>query len=295
MLGSCGHYLLIIFALVIGFSLIFENNEANAFDFPAVKVKSMPSESDFKSTSRDELLGDYEHAVLTRENGEHIDVYFLYTSDTATKPVIIFYFEDSTDEKVEKYSDFNSDYLFLYLKTDVVGSDEKFLYAQRDAPTGCIVPIEYHQDFIVGKYSGCLGGTTATKTTENGWAVYIKFFDKISPPTNENPFYIKWAYEDFEEVDDEGDEKTTTYLWPLDFRLYGTISPHVEQEHKLSVNSGTISVNEFVYKPSDILTQGLVANEFPCADDTISLSSDQEYFSNKDTANEDSEKDRTSD
>ena len=101
MLGSWGNVLLFVFVSVIGFSLIFEYNQAEAIDYnplPAVKVKSVPSEFDFQSMSKEELLGNYDHAVLTRENGNHIDVYFLYSSGVKTKPIIIFYFEDKTDE-----------------------------------------------------------------------------------------------------------------------------------------------------------------------------------------------------
>jgi len=293
-----GHILAILFLSLSVITLASIIPSAEAIDYnpmPAVQVKSVPTESDFQSMSRDELLGNYDHAVLTRENGNHTEAYFLYTSGTQTKPVIIFYFEDKTDVELQDIYDddynlvysalFNSDYLLLYIKTKATGEDERLVFAERHKKSGCIIPIEYSNNFLTGKYSECLGGATKTKKTEEGWAVYIRFFDVVSLPTTENPYYVKWHYRDFEEVDKDGYLKEVSYFnWPTNLRGYGTIFPIEDKLKDTSVNSGKISVNEFIYKPSVILTQGLVANEFPCADDTITLSSDQENFSNKDTA-----------
>jgi len=94
-----------------------------------------------------------------------------------------------------------------------------------------------------------------------------------------------WQYGDIEEADEDGNlEEASYFFWPENLPGHGTVFPIEEDLTDISVNSGIISVNEFVYKPSDVLTQGLVANEFPCADDTISISSDQEYYDKKDTA-----------
>jgi len=292
------HILVILFLGLSVITLVSILPSAEAIDYhpiPAVKVKSVPTESDFQSMSKNELLGNYDHAVLTKENGNHTEAYFLYTSGSQIKPVIIFYFEDKTDVELQDIYDddynlvysalFNSDYLYLYFKTKITGEDERFVYAERHAQSGCIIPIEYSNDFLTGKYSGCLGGVTKTKKTEDGWAVYVRFFDVLSPPTTENPYYVKWHYRDFEEVDKDGYLKEVSYFnWPTNLRGHGTVFPIEDKLKDTSVNSGKISVNEFVYKPSDILTQGLIANEFPCADDTITLSSDQEYFSKKDVA-----------
>ena len=160
--------------------------------------------------------------------------------------------------------------------TKTTGEDERFVFAERHAKSGCIVPIERLDDFLIGKYSGCLGGATKTKKTDDGWAVYVKFFDEVPPPTIDNPYYVMLEYGDIEEADEDGNlEEISYFFWPKNLPGHGTVFPIEEEFTDISVNSGIISVNEFVYKPSDILTQGLVANEFPCADDTISLSSNQ--------------------
>ena len=135
-MGRRGYSLHLVFLLtiVIGFSLVYQNNIAEGFNYnpiPAVKVKSVPTIQDFETKDRTELLGNLEHAVIIRENGEAVDIYLLYTSGSSTKPVIIFYFEDSTDEKLKNYYPFNSDYLSLYFTTMESAEDERFIFSER--------------------------------------------------------------------------------------------------------------------------------------------------------------------
>ena len=280
-----GLYAAILVSLILIFSLVIP---VNAFDFnplPAANVKTMPTENDFLTKTRTELLLDYDHAVFSRENGESIYFYLLYTDERQTKPVIIFYFEDSTDDALEYYFPFNSDYLFLYFSTES-GEDQRFAFAERIEQNGCIVPMEHHDDFLNGVYSGCEGGASKSKVTSDGWATYIKFFDEIPPPTNENPYYIKWFYGDIEEVIDNEPTEISSHAFPTALMTQATVFPTIdEQTDKVLVNKGKISHTEFLFKPWDLLTNGLEPNEFPCADNTIFLTPDQENYSKNDVAN----------
>ena len=281
-----GLYAAIIASLILIFSLAIP---ASAFDFnplPAANVKTIPTENDFLTKTRTELLSDYDHAVLTRENGESIYFYLLYTDERNTKPVMIFYFEDSTIVSLENYyTDFNSDFLFLYFST-TSGTDERFAFAESNEETGCIVPMEHHDDFLSGTYSGCEGGASLTKPIQDGWAAYVKFFDEISPPSNENPYHIKWAYWDLEEEKDNVPTKESFSFWPKNLMTYATVFPTIdEQTDTVLVNNGKVSHTEFLFKPWELLTNGLEPNEFPCADNTIAVTADQENYSKKDVAN----------
>jgi len=146
--------------------------------------------------------------------------------------------------------------------------------------------MEHHDDFLNGVYSGCEGGASKAKVTSDGWATYIKFFDEIPPPTNENPYYIKWFYGDIEEVIDNEPTEISSHAFPTALMTQATVFPTIdEQTDKVLVNKGKISHTEFLFKPWDLLTNGLEPNEFPCADNTIFLTPDQENYSKNDVAN----------
>jgi len=66
-----------VVSVVLITTIIFASSfvTAYAFDFnplPAANVKTMPTENDFLTKTRTELLLDYDHAVFSRENGESI-------------------------------------------------------------------------------------------------------------------------------------------------------------------------------------------------------------------------------
>jgi len=284
-----GAYLGIIFLVgVLAFSVIYGNNFAEGsanYPLPAVKVDKLPTENDFLSKNRHDLLGNYEYITILRENEENVSVYFLYTYGHNTKPVMIFYFEDKTAEQLQNYIDFNSDFLFLYFKTEVDGEDERFIFAERMGRGGCMLPIQYQDAFLSGKFSGCEGGVAVSKKTDDGWAAYVKFFDPLPPPTNESPYYVAWYYGDIQKVTDNIVEEITYNSYPESIQSYATISPITGvQPSNIIVNDGKFLINEFLYKPSDVLIEGLEVNNFPCAEDTISLTSDQQNYDQKDVA-----------
>jgi len=281
----------IFVVLAIAVSTIYASNFAEGSSYnplPAVKVDSMPSINDFVSKDKSELLAGYEHTVLVKENGEKIEIYFLYTKGLNTKPVAIFYFEDETDDDLENYQPFNSDFFYLFFKTKISGEDEKFVYAERGTKSGstkegCIDALENFDAFWEGKYSGCTGGSVVVKKIEGGWAAYMKSFNDLPPPTNENPYFFQLNYGDIEKVEDNVPE-LKYFFWPK-YEFYTTIIPvsNVSPQEFL-VNNGKVTHTEFLYKPWDLLTKGLVPNVFSCADDSIFLDSDQKNYSKDDVA-----------
>ncbi len=275
-----GIFLILIFSIVLTQSAFaFEYNT-----FPAVKVKTIPSPDNFLSKDRTELLGNYDHTVLTRENGEKIYVYFLHTG-ISSKPAIFFYFEDKTFEKLKNYIDFNSDFFLIQFKTTESGKEELFIFSEREGRGGCMIPVQYRDEFLSGSYSACEGGAVINKKTDEGWAIYVKFFESFSQPTNENPYFMQMIYGDLEKVVDNKVEELTYYTSPTNLQVYGTVFPISDvKPQEVLVNDGKIEVDDFLYKPRDVLTEGLTANYFPCADDTITVRSDQQTYDLDDVA-----------
>ena len=105
---------------VLAFSIIFLIGTIPAifaFEFdplPLVKVSTLPTEADFLEKSKKDLVSDAWHATVVRENGEKIESYFLYSGLRETDVVVIFYFEDRTDDN------FKEDYLY---KSDLFAMD----------------------------------------------------------------------------------------------------------------------------------------------------------------------------
>ena len=66
--------------------------------------------------------------------------------------------------------------------------------------------------------------------------------------------------------------------------MIGVMIPNVfsEEPKKIQVNSGKISVNDFLYKPFDIMTEDLKSNSFECADDTVSVTTNKQSYSLED-------------
>ena len=236
---------------------------------PAVKVSLIPTQDEFLSKDKSQLLKDYEHFTMIRENGEKIDSYYLYTSGSQEDLVMLFYFEDKTYYSLEYYRPFNSDYFVLHF-------DTQYIYSERNGK-GCMFPEKYWNDFWAGNYNTCEGGAAVAKKTENGWAVYVKFFDR-TPISTANGFHqIAWAYGDIQEVKDNVPTKLKRENWPI--RDYATIEPTSKDGPKiLQANSGKITVDDFLYKPFEDLTIGLEKNFFPCANETLNVVTDSEQY-----------------
>ena len=66
--------------------------------------------------------------------------------------------------------------------------------------------------------------------------------------------------------------------------MIGILVPNVfsEESKNILVNSGKISVNDFLYKPFDIITADLKSNSFECADNVVSVSTNKQYYAIKD-------------
>ena len=62
--------------------------------------------------------------------------------------------------------------------------------------------------------------------------------------------------------------------------MIGVMVPSVfaEETKKIQVNSGKIDVNDFLYKPLDIMTKDLKRNSFECADDTVSVTTNNQFY-----------------
>jgi len=267
-------YIILIAVLVAGLLLIIETNVAEAVFTPvspAYKVQKLPTIQDFTSKTQSELLGDFVPYTILRENGEKIQSYLLASSGASKEFIMIFYFEDKTDQRLEYYVPFNSDYFVMGFSAKE-DTEPQYIYAERKG-RGCIIPIGKINEFWTGAFTGCEGGAAEVKQTENGWAVYVKFFGTMEPPTKQKPFLIFYEYGDIKKSKDGVLEEYQTYSWPDVFN-YGRIIPITDKKADiLKVNSGSLTISDFIYKPSKFLTQDLEKNEFDCADNTVTVSS----------------------
>ncbi len=250
---------------------------------PVYLIKEVPTISDFKKFSQSELLDDYNPHSIVRENGERIDTYYFY--DDSKNARLILYIEDSTDERLKNYYPYNSDFITMYFEPEDFGS--YFIFAERNG-NSCLFPSEKYSAFREGTYSGCEGGAVEVKETEKGFALYVKFFMDIPKPTASEPYLIYFDYFDITESDEDGILiKNEQYHFPNLWSI-GKAIPITNVESKsIKVNSGKITVNDFLFKPIDILTENLQKNSFACADDTIDVSTKQKFYSIDDVVNVD--------
>lgn len=257
------------------FVIIFSIQSADALFtpiIPAYQVQKIPTVTDFHAKTQTEFLGEFTPSSILRDNGEKIEAYILNSISGKREFIMVFYFEDSTDQKLQNYVPFNSDYFVMKFQTDLA-EQPQYIYAERNG-RGCLISDEMFNRFWDGSYTGCEGGLTDIKQTENGWAAYVKFFDISKFPTSEKPFSASFFYGDILKS-----EKGTTledinvFSWPKIFP-YGKIIPISDTESApIKANSGSITSNDFLYKPSKFLTQNLEKNTFDCADNTISVKS----------------------
>ena len=243
-------------ALLISPFLITESNAIFTPVIPVYLVNESPTISDFQKLSQSELLGDFNPYSLVRENGERIDSYYFY--DKSKSPKIIIYIEDSTDEQLQNYQPFNSDYFLMSLETE--NDKSYFIFAERNG-NSCIFPSEKYSAFWAGTYSGCDGGAVEVKEIDNGYALYVKFFVDVPKPTLDKSYSLFFDYYDITESDEDGVViKSESYHFP-DLQSIGKIIPFTDDESKtIKVNSGKINVNDFLFKPIDILTENLKKN-----------------------------------
>jgi len=270
----------ISFVLFIPF-IILESEAIFTPVIPIYQIDEAPTIDEFKKFSQNKLLKDYNPVSIVRENGERIDSYYFF--DSSKKPKIILYIEDSTDERLENYHPYNSDFITWYFQTE--DNQDYFIYGERNG-NSCLFPAEKYNDFWSGEYSGCDGGAVEVKETDEGFALYIKFFDNVLPPTIEKPFSLYFDYFDITESDDEGIlKKYESHHFP-DLWSVGKAIPITNSVlYPIQVNSGKISVDDFLYKPIDILTEKLEKNSFVCADDTVSITTSNKVYSIDDVAN----------
>ncbi len=270
----------VAFVLLIFPLLISESNAIFTPVIPVYLIDESPTINDFKKFSQSSLLEDFNPYSLVRENGERIDSYYLY--DKSKNARIIIYIEDSTDERLENYRPFNSDFITLFFETK--DNQSYFIFAERNG-NSCLFPAEKYSAFWEGKYSGCDGGAVEVKEMDNGFALYVKFFVDIPQPTLEKPYSVSFDYFDITESDEDGNLIKNEYHHFPDLWTVGKVIPITNIESKtIKVNSGRITVNDFLYKPIDVLTENLKKNSFSCADNTVQVNTRQEIYSIDDVA-----------
>ena len=265
--------IIIAVILLIPFSVL----ESEAIFTPVIPINTVneaPTISDFLKLSQSELLDNYNPYSLVRENGERIDSYYFY--DKSKSPKFIMYIEDKTDERLKYYHPFNSDYFLMSL--EIEEGKSYFIFAERNG-NSCVFPFEKYAAFWDGTYSGCDGGAVEVKETGNGFAFYVKFFVDVQEPTTDEPYSLYFDYYDITESDDDGIlVKYETYHFP-DFWTIGKAIPFTNMDSKtIKVNSGRITVDDFLFKPWNILTEDLRKNSFSCADNTVQVSTKYQSY-----------------
>ena len=150
---------------------------------PVYIEDDVPTIAEFKKMNQNLLLKNYSPHSIVRENGEKIDSYYFYEKSKGIR--IITYIEDSTDEELKNYIPFTSDYFLTFLQVNE--NETYFIYAERNG-NACLFPSEKLDDFWDGSYSGCNGGAVEVKKTDEGFAIYVKFFEKYLPPTTNSPY-----------------------------------------------------------------------------------------------------------
>jgi hypothetical protein len=267
---------ILIFSLFVLASLI-SINEAYGSLTPVIPLyieDDVPTIDEFKKYTQHELLENFTPLSLVRENGEQIDSYYFFEKSKNFRMIV--YIEDSTNERLENYFPFTSDYFLMNFKMN--DNETYFVYAERTG-NACLFPDYKSSDFWNGFYSGCHGGAVEVKETDNGFAFYILFFGKEITPTLEEPHLFYFDYHDIVEIDEDTNPEFERFYFP-DLWSVGQTIPFTNDDSKtFQVNSGSITVNDFLYKPFDILTENLNENDFECADDTISLTTKKQKYS----------------
>ncbi|ARS64443.1 hypothetical protein NMSP_0823 [Candidatus Nitrosomarinus catalina] len=259
--------------------LVFNVDESYGSFTPVLPVyieDDVPTIAEFKKMNQNLLLKNHAPHSTLRDNGEKIETYFFYEKSKGIR--IITYVEDSTDEQLKNYIPFTTDHLLTYLQVNE--NEIYFIYAERNG-NACLFPLEKLNDFWTGVYSGCSGGAVEVKETDEGFAIYTKFFDEYYTSTKDFQYPFYFDYYDITKTSDDGLlEEYQTYHFP-DIQTIGTAIPipiSDQKSKKIQVNSGKINVNDFLYKPFDIMTEDLKRNSFECADDTISLVSNKQFY-----------------
>lgn len=264
-----------IFILSIGLGLSVDESFGSFTPVIPVYIEDdIPTITEFKKSIQERLEKNYTPYSVVRENGEKIDTYFFYEKSKGIR--IITYIEDSTDERLKNYIPFTSDYFLTYLQVNE--NETYFIYAERNGKA-CLFPWDKYDDFWSGNYLGCDGGAVEVKETDEGFAIYVKFFIRHLPPTVDYPYQFYFDYYDITKVNDDGLlEEYDAYHFP-DLWTIGTAIPITTDESKIiQANSGKIKVDDFLYKPFDIMTENLKRNSFECADDTISVTTDKQSY-----------------
>jgi hypothetical protein len=241
---------------------------------PVYIQDNVPTIAEFKKVNQNLLLGDYVPYSIVRENGEKIESYYFYEKSKGIRTIT--YIQDSTDEQLKNYIPFTSDYFLTFLQVNQ--NETFFIYAERNG-NACIFPVEKYDDFWNGSYGGCDGGAVEVKETDEGFAIYVKFFNKYLPPTTDSPYPFYFDYYDITKVDDDGLlENIDAYHFP-DGRTIGTAIPIINEDpKKIQVNSGKFTVNDFLYKPINIITENLNRNSFECADNIVSITTNKQFY-----------------
>ncbi len=280
-------YSLIISILAIVLVLEISSPLAEGVEYsplPMVKLKSIPNQNDFLSSTQDEILNDVWHSTFVRDNGEKIELYLLYSGTRIAEFVAIFYFEDKTDDNFLENYYYQTDLFVLELVPDFDEETELGIFGKRFSTRNCVETVTYESDFYYLETADCDAGAVITKETENGWAAYVKLFFEINPPSQENPYNLKWYYVDARELNEDGVDESEFFSWPKFYLWHGNAYPTNESTQKLVVNSGRIGINDFLYMPTEILTEGLNPNIFDCADDSIEIFADQEFYETDEVA-----------
>jgi len=277
--------LAIIFIVITCITLSSTVPSAVGFDYspmPIVQIKSMPSQTEFESSTQDEILGDRWHSTIVRENSEKIETYLLYSGGSDGELDIIFYFEDKTKDNFKDNFYYKSDFFVFDLITDSKETNHFVVIFERFG-TYCVKPVTEEQSNY--DFEGeCTRGKVVLKQTSDGWAAHVKFFDKVSMPSKDSPYFLKFAYVDARELNEDGFDESPVDYWPKSF-FFGTAELASELTgEKLIVNSGKIEINDFLYTPTDLLTENLIGNTFDCADDTVQVFSAQEKYKADDVA-----------
>ncbi|MDA1346636.1 MAG: hypothetical protein O3C48_05405 [Crenarchaeota archaeon] len=266
-----------VIIISIAVIFLFIPLESNAIFTPVIPVNIIdksPTIDEFKKFSQNNLLADYNPYSLIRKNGERIDSYYFYDNSKSIR--LLVYIEDSTYEKLKNYRQFNSDYINWFFETE--NGKSYYIYAERNG-NSCLFPAEKYSAFWAGTYFGCDGGAVEVKDTDNGFALYVKFFVDIPKPTLDEPYSLSFDYVDITKSDENGVLKKYEYYHFPNYYQVGKAVPIIDSVSKtIKVNSGIMKVGDFLFKPFDILTENLKKNPFVCADNTISVSTYKESY-----------------
>ena len=136
------------------------------------------------------MVGDSWHATFVRENGEKVESYFLYSGLRETDVVAIFYFEDKTDDKFKENFIYKSDLFVMDLVRDTTSESNLVILAERFGDQCVKSTWAEFEKYKIG--GNCSAGNAAMKETDDGWAVYVKFFSKFPMLDDETKYELQW-------------------------------------------------------------------------------------------------------